>query len=194
MVPLLGLPQVRFVFPHAPQRPVTINMGLIMPAWYDIRSLGGGEGAEDKEDVCESARQVEALLGREAERGVQPSRIVLAGFSQGGAVALHVGTRYGKSLRGIMVLSGYEVLSATREAEAAPANRGTPLLFCHGTFDPLVSLGRGRQAYEAHAHPGRPAEWHEFPVAHEVSLEEIRVVGDWLRARFAASPAPSAER
>jgi len=190
IVPLLELPRVRFVFPHAPARPVTINAGIVMPAWYDILRLAGGEGgAEDEAGVRASAHLIEALLLREEQLGVPPHRIVLAGFSQGGAMALHVGTRYPRPLLGIMVLSGYEVLVRTREAEQTAANRVTPLLACHGRLDPLVPLARGRGAYEAHAH-GRPAEWHEFPIAHEVSLDEIAAIRGWLHARFSPDGAP----
>jgi phospholipase/carboxylesterase len=99
-------------------------------------------------------------------------------------MALHMGTRYPRTLRGIMVLSGYEVLSPTREREETPANRTTPMLFCHGTADPLVPIAAGRLAYEAHAQPERPAEWHEFPMAHEVSPAELTVIRQWLGARF----------
>ena len=186
IVPLLDLPDVRFVFPNAPARPVTINGGMVMPAWYDILTLGGPGPGERAPDVRQSAGLVEALIEREERRGVASSRIVLAGFSQGAAMALHVGIRYRRPLLGMMVLSGYEVLAETREAEAGAANRATPILFCHGTQDPLVAVGRGRQAYRAHAIPERPTEWHEFPIAHEVSLPEIAVVRDWLEARFAS--------
>jgi len=181
IVPLLELPSVRFVFPHAPRRGVTINGGLIMPAWYDIRFLGGGGEAAD--GVRESAAHVEALLEREQERGIPASRLVLAGFSQGGAVALFAGTRYGKALAGILVLSGYELLAATRDAEAAGTNRATPMLFCHGRYDPMVPLSGGRLAYEACA-VGRTAEWHEFEMAHEMTLDEVGVVRDWLHGVF----------
>jgi phospholipase/carboxylesterase len=184
IVPLLGLPAVRFVFPNAPARPVTINGGMVMPAWYDILALGGPGPGERAPDVRQSARLIEALLEREEQRGVPSPRIVLAGFSQGAAMALHVGTRYPRPLLGIMVLSGYQVLAETREAEASPANRTTPILFCHGTQDPLVAVGRGRQAHRAHASPERPTEWLEFPIGHEVSPAEIAVIRDWLKARF----------
>lgn len=184
VVPLLGLPDVRFVFPNAPARPVTINGGMVMPAWYDVVSLGGPGPGEPADDVRRSARLIEAVLEREEKRGVASSRIVLAGFSQGAAMALHMGTRYPGPLLGIMVLSGYEVLAETREAEASPANRATPMLFCHGTQDPLVGIERGREAYRAYATPERQAEWHEFPVAHEVSPPEIAVIAGWLKARF----------
>jgi phospholipase/carboxylesterase len=127
---------------------------------------------------------VEALLEREEERGVPCSRIVLAGFSQGAAMALHVGTRFPRTLLGIMVLSGYEVLAETREAEASEANRATPMLSCHGIHDPLVGVDRGRAAYRAQALPGRKVEWHEFPIGHEVSPAEIAVIRAWLRGLF----------
>ncbi|HUG54424.1 MAG TPA: alpha/beta fold hydrolase [Vicinamibacteria bacterium] len=190
IVPYLQLPQVRFVFPHAPSRGVTINQGLIMPAWYDIVSFGLPRGGEDEEDVRESAAMVEALVAREGERGVSADRVVLAGFSQGGAMALFTGTRYPKTLAGIMVLSGYEVLAHTREAEAAEANRRTPMLFCHGTHDPMVTVDRARAAFAAHEGPGRLAEWHEFPMAHEVAPAEIAVIRDWLAVRLGAAKAP----
>lgn len=182
VVPILGLPRARFVFPHAPRGPVTINGGMVMPAWYDIVAIGG-DGAKE-EDVRRSAKQLRALLEREEENGVPADRIILAGFSQGGAMALHVGTRYPRALRGIMVLSGYEVLPQTRAREETPANRTTPMLFCHGTADPLVPISAGRLAYQAHAHPERPAEWHEFLMAHEVSPSELTVIRQWLGARF----------
>jgi phospholipase/carboxylesterase len=188
VVPLLGLPDVRFVFPNAPARPVTINGGMVMPAWYDILSLGGPGPGERAPDVHDSAQLIEALLEREERRGVPSSHIVLAGFSQGAAMALYVGTRYPRRLRGIMVLSGYEVLAETRDAEANDANRTTPMLFCHGTLDPLVAVDRGRQAYRAYASPERGAEWHEFPIAHEVSPPEIEVIRLWLWGNFHAAP------
>jgi phospholipase/carboxylesterase len=184
LVPLLGLPRVRFVFPHAPRRPVTINGGLEMRAWYDLRSLGTSPDRHSAEDIRASAAQIEALLAREAERGVPPERTVLAGFSQGGAMTYFVGDRYRQALCGLMVLSAGEVLPDTREAEASPANRLTPLLVCHGTEDRLVDVARGRAAYHAHAASGRPAEWHEFEMAHEVSREEIDVLRRWLGERL----------
>ena len=184
IVPLLGLPDVRFVFPNAPSRPVTINSGMVMPAWYDIVALGGPRFGERAADVRASAREITAVLEREETRGTPASRIVLAGFSQGAAMALHVGTRFPRALLGIMVLSGYEVLAETREAEAGAANRATPMLFCHGTQDPLVGVDRGRAAYRVHAQPERKAEWHDFPIGHEVSAEEIEVIRAWLAGLF----------
>jgi phospholipase/carboxylesterase len=184
IVPHLQLPNVRFVFPHAPARGVTINGGLIMPAWYDILAMAT-QGAEDADDVRESAAMVESLIAREASRGVPAERVVLAGFSQGGAMALFVGTRQARPLRGMMVLSGYEVLARTREAETSDASRETPLLFCHGTYDPMVDLSRARDAFAAYGEGRREAQWHEFPMGHEVSAAEITVIREWLAARFA---------
>ena len=183
IVPMLGLPRVRFVFPNAPLRAVTINGGMVMPAWYDITALDR-EGGADATDVRASAAEVVALLAREKQRGVPAARTVLAGFSQGAAIALHAGVRHTETLAGILVLSGYEVLPETREAEAAPANRRTPMLFCHGTHDPLVPVERGRAAWKAHATPDREAHWREFPIAHQVSPEEIEVFAGWLRDRL----------
>jgi phospholipase/carboxylesterase len=184
IVPLLGLPRVRFVFPHAPQRGVTINGGLIMPAWYDILSLEG-QGPGDEAGIRASAAHVEALLAREEARGVARERIVLAGFSQGAAMALHVGLRSEKPLAGIMVLSGYEVLAERQAAEASAAARHTPVLFCHGLFDPVVRIERGREAYDVLVRAGQPAAWYAFPMGHEVCLEEIQVIRTWLGERFA---------
>jgi phospholipase/carboxylesterase len=186
IVPLLGLPRIRFVFPHAPRRPVALNGGMVMRAWYDVQALGTAP-RESAADVRASGALIDDLLAREAERGVPPERTVLAGFSQGGAMAYHVGDRHRQALRGVMVLSGYEVLAETREAEATPANRLTPLLCCHGTRDLLVDVSRGRAAYEAHAASGRPAAWHELPMGHEVSPQEIDVIRAWLRDRFPVS-------
>jgi phospholipase/carboxylesterase len=186
VVPMLGLPDVRFVFPHAPQHAVTINGGLIMPAWYDIRSLAGPE-RENPDHVRDSAQRIGALIERERQRGVPADRIVLAGFSQGAALALFVGVRHPETLAGIMVLSGLELLPETRAAEASAANRGTPVLFCHGSYDPTVDVGWAREAYAAYGE-GRPAEWHEFPIAHQMSLEEIDVIRGWLHARFPEAP------
>lgn len=183
VVPRLRRPRTRFVFPHAPRRPVSINMGLIMPAWYDIRTLGGPRD-DDERGIRDSQGHIEALLAREAERGVPAGRIVLAGFSQGGAMALHVGLRYPETLAGIMVLSAYELLPETRAAEASPANRSTPALVCHGTYDPMVPVLGGQAVRDVLAENGRPTEWHEFPMEHQLCLEEIEVIARWLEERL----------
>ena len=181
IVPHLGLPHARFVFPHAPNRPVTINGGLIMPAWYDI--TGAGPGGSNQRHIRETQEQIEAILERERET-FPASRIVLAGFSQGGAIVLHVGVRHAHPLAGIMVLSAYELQPENREGEADPANASTPMLFCHGSQDPLVPVTGGKAASETFSSPDREVEWHEFPIAHEVSMPEIEVIGEWLRRRL----------
>jgi phospholipase/carboxylesterase len=189
VVPMLECPDLRFVFPHAPQRPVTINMGLIMPAWYDIERLDSPRSHANPAHVTDSCGLVRALLEREQERGVPASRVVLAGFSQGGAIALHLGTRYEKALAGILVLSAYELFPDTREAESQAANAATPMLFCHGAYDPLIPIERARTAHAVHATPARRCEWHEYPMAHSLCVEEIGAIRDWLRGIFAPEPA-----
>ena len=188
IVPHLGLPRTRFVFPHAPQRAVTINMGLIMPAWYDITGLTPATFGAPERHVRESAAMVEALLERETERGVPASRTVLAGVSQGGAVAVFAGLRHAEALAGILALSAHDLLPETREAEMTPANAATAMLFCHGTYDPVVPVELGRAAYEACATAGRDARWLEFPIEHQVSMEEVKEVGAWLRERLELAP------
>lgn len=181
LVPYLAGPDVRFVLPDAPERAVTINGGYRMPAWYDILRMGES-GGEDEAQVRETSAVLAALVAREAERGVPASRVVLAGFSQGGAMALHAGTRHPEPLLGIVVLSGYEVCAASRALEETAANRATPMLFCHGTGDAMVDVERGRAAYEAH--PGPSRSWHEFPMGHEICEEEITLLRDWLAERI----------
>jgi phospholipase/carboxylesterase len=166
IVPYLRLPSVRFVFPHAPARPVTINAGYVMPSWYDIRSLDFLAGdREDRAQLDASAAEVDALLAREAERTEQ---LVLIGFSQGGATALHVGARSARHLAGVAVLSGYLVGADVPTGDAA-----TRFLFQHGRFDDVVPLFAGKQAYERVIAAGRPAAWREYALGHEVGPTEI---------------------
>ena len=170
---------VRFVFPHAPAIAVSINNGFVMPAWYDIRDLDL-RNRHDETGVRRSAAAIELLIDREHARGVPSSRIVLAGFSQGGAIALFAGLRHAERLAGIVGLSTYMVLADTTAAEAAPANRDTPILMCHGTRDPMVGLARGKSSMEALRAAGFAVDWHEYPMQHEVVLEEIALVGEFL--------------
>jgi len=181
IVPLLNAPpNVRFVFPHAPSIAVTINGGFVMPAWYDILEMGLGRRV-DEAGLLRSAGQVEALLARERERGVPPERIVLAGFSQGGAVALYLGLRYPERLAGLMGLSTYLVCDGELEEERSPANTDVPVLQAHGTVDPMVPCDLGRAARERLTGLGYAVEWHDYPMGHEVCPQEIEVVGGWLR-------------
>ena len=147
LVPMLGLPArlaLRFVFPHAPQRPVTINMGLRMRAWYDVVSLGGGE--EDAAGIRASQGLLETLIAREKTRGIEVRRIVLAGFSQGGAIALQTGLRHAERLAGILALSTWLPLAATLEAERHAINRDLPIFMAHGTHDEMIALERAARS------------------------------------------------
>jgi len=182
IVPELGLPArpaIRFVFPHAPLRPVTINQGHVMRAWYDIRALAGVR-REDETGVRQSAQQVEALIERERQRGIAPGRLVLAGFSQGGAMALHVGLRYHERLAGVLALSCYLPLAATLAAEASAANRAVPIFWAHGVHDPMIPLAMAEQGRQQVAALGYPIEWHQYPMPHSVCAEEIADVARWL--------------
>lgn len=186
IVPMLGQPRLRFVFPHAPAQPVTINGGFVMPAWYDILTLDRSPDRESEPDIRRSAELVEALLQREKDRGVPAERIVLAGFSQGAAMAMHVGLRHAESLAGLLVLSGYRVLADRLEAERSEANRAVPMLLCHGTQDPMLPIDLGHEARDhlRETMPQADIRWHEFPIGHEVSVPEIEHVAAWLAERF----------
>jgi phospholipase/carboxylesterase len=188
VVPELHLPArpgVRFVFPHAPMRPVTINGGSVMRAWYDIRDAGGVR-REDAGGVRASQKAIEALIQREKARGVPAASIVLAGFSQGGAMALHTGLRHAERLAGVMALSCSLPLADTVAAEGAPANRDVPIFMAHGTHDPMIPMARARRAYETLTGLGYRVEWHEYPMPHSVCPEEIADITAWLGKVFAA--------
>ena len=182
IVPELDVPDtlgIRFVFPHAPMRPVTINAGYVMRAWYDVRD-DRGERREDAEGVRDSQAKIEALIVRERARGVAAPRIVLAGFSQGGVLALHTGLRHAERLAGILVLSCFLALPDTLAAEASAANRDVPIFMVHGTRDPLIPLARSRRSRDALQALGYGVEWHEYPMPHAVCPEEIADVAAWL--------------
>jgi len=182
IVPELGLPParaLRFIFPHAPVRAVTINNGMRMRAWYDIAAADLNNRA-DISGVRQSTDQVEALIAREKGRGVAAAHIFLAGFSQGGAIALYAGLRHAERLAGILALSTYLVQADRLPAEAAAANRDVPIFMAHGTADPVVRFEWGlasRRALEAN---GNPVEWHQYPIEHSLCLEEVRAIGAWL--------------
>ncbi|MFV8834962.1 alpha/beta hydrolase [Aquisalimonas sp.] len=183
IVPELRLPAglpVRFVFPHAPVRPVTLNGGMSMRAWYDIIALGGN-AQQDADGIRDSEQKVHALIRRENERGIPSERIVLAGFSQGGAIALHTGVRYPERLAGIMGLSTYLPLSETVEAERSDANAGTPVLMAHGTEDPVLPVQMGANSRAQLDGMGYSVEWHDYPMQHQVCLEEIQAISAWLQ-------------
>jgi phospholipase/carboxylesterase len=182
IVPELGLPPapaLRFVFPHAPVRAVTINNGMRMRAWYDIAAADLNNRA-DIAGVRQSTEQVEALIAREKARGVPAARIVLAGFSQGGAIALYAGLRHAERLAGILALSTYLVQVDKLPAEAAAANRDAPIFMAHGTADPVVRFEWGVASRRALEGNGNPVEWHQYPIEHSLCLEEVRAIGAWL--------------
>ncbi|MFN9187193.1 MAG: alpha/beta hydrolase [Betaproteobacteria bacterium] len=176
----LGVPPARFVFPHAPTMPVTINGGYVMRAWYDI--LGTDlVRREDEAGLRSSQAAIEALLGREMARGIAPGRIVLAGFSQGGAVTLQVGLRQTEPLAGLVVLSSYLPLAAQAAAERHEGSRSVPIFMAHGTQDPVVPLARGTAARDQLQQLGYAVEWHEYPMPHSVCAEEVEAIAAFLR-------------
>jgi len=181
-IDLTGAPGIRFVFPHAPTRPVTINNGHVMRAWYDI-SYGDLEGNTRKADeagVRESQAQIGQLIARENERKIPANKIVLAGFSQGGAIALQTGLRYADTLAGVMALSTYLPLAESFAQEATPANAKTSVFMAHGTQDPVVPYAMGKSSHDRLQQAGYAIEWHDYPMEHSVCLEEITDIGRWL--------------
>jgi phospholipase/carboxylesterase len=180
IVPELGLPKstaVRFIFPHAPVQPVTINGGARMRAWYDVTN----DGQQDAAGIRASQARVEALIARERERGISPASIVLAGFSQGGAVALQTGLRYPERLAGILALSCYLPLPETLEQEVSQTNRDGPIFMAHGTQDPVIPLSWAMRSRDRLKALGYVIEWREYPMPHSVCAEEIADIGSWLR-------------
>ncbi|HEX5044957.1 MAG TPA: alpha/beta fold hydrolase [Candidatus Polarisedimenticolaceae bacterium] len=189
VVPLLGLPPghgVRFVFPHAPSRPVTVNGGMVMPAWYDIRGLDLGQNP-DAHGIESSSRLIRTLLEREVERGIPAERIVLGGFSQGGAMALQVGLTHRERLAGLLGLSCYLPLPDRVRGEEAQANRSTPIFMGHGTDDDIVPVERGEASQTFLRQAGYPVEWKTYPMAHQVDAQEIVDVGEWIGERLLES-------
>lgn len=170
---------VRWVFPRAPERPVTINGGHRMRAWYDILGTDLVK-REDEAGLRESFAQVHALLDREVARGVPAQRIVLGGFSQGCAVALGAGLRYGQRLAGLVGMSGYLPLAETTAAERRDANALTPVFLAHGRQDNVVPLARGAASRDLLLAQGQPLAWHDYPMQHAVCLEEIQALQQWL--------------
>ena len=180
------LPPTRFVFPHAPERAVTINGGYVMRAWYDILGTDFSGRREDAAGVVESAAQVEALIARENARGIPDSRIVLAGFSQGGAIALYTALRHPQRLAGVLALSTYLPLADRFAAGAAAANRDVPIFMAHGVADPVVPHDFGRRSADFLAAAGYPLAWRSYRMEHSLCLDEIRDIEDWLARVLAA--------
>ncbi len=189
IVPELRLPAelgIRFVFPNAPIRPVTVNGGMQMRAWYDVLSMDLPR-QEDPDGVYDSERAIYALLEREKKCGVPAERIVLAGFSQGGAMALHTGLRYPDRLAGILALSCYIPLANKLHSERRPANQQTPIFMAHGDYDTVIPMRYGQQSAELLESLGYRVEWQDYGMGHEVCWEEIRDVAGWLARVLAVS-------
>ena len=179
-------PAIRFVFPHAPVRAVTINGGARMRAWYDIRDFDLANRA-DHEGVAESVAQVELLIAREAERGIAPQRLLLAGFSQGGAITLAAGIARARPLAGLIALSTYLPMTPQQaQSMLTPEAPSQPVFMAHGQFDPVVPYVGGDMSANALRSLGFDVQWHRYPMQHAVCAEEIRDLGDWMSARFAA--------
>jgi phospholipase/carboxylesterase len=192
IVPELRLPEglvLRFVFPHAPVRPVTLNGGMSMRAWYDIFSLDR-DGPVDEEGIRASGEILNDLIQREQDRGIAADRIVVAGFSQGGAIALHVALRYPQRLAGLMALSTYLPLMSSFDAEVVhneeAANQDISILMAHGSFDPVLPMQMGTTSAELMTKAGFNIEWHDYPMAHAVCGEEIAHIRDWLLKVYSA--------
>ena len=181
---------LRFVFPHAPVRPVTINGGIPMRAWYDVMSLDRS-GPQDEAGIRDSAETLKRLIEREHDRGVDYDRVVLAGFSQGGAIAMHTAMRFPEKLAGLMALSTWMPLEATIDGEVmqSPESqpRDLPVLMAHGSFDPMLPIAVGQHARDIMQKAGFDVQWHEFPMAHAVCAEEIAEIRRWLLSILANS-------
>jgi len=176
-------PALRFVFPHAPVQPVTINNGMPMRAWYDIVGFDL-TAKQDEAGVRASIGEVEALITRENERGVPTDRIMLAGFSQGGAIALAAGLRHADKLAGVIALSTYMPIHTTFAPERSAANADTPIFWGHGTADPVVVMQRGVDSRDLLQSLGYVVDWHTYPMAHAVCAEEIADLRQWLGQRL----------
>ncbi len=186
VVPMLGMQEIaatRFVFPHAPVRPVTMNGGMRMRAWYDIKSISVSRD-QDEEGIDHSAGLIRALIDLGVSRGIPSSKIVLAGFSQGGAVATHVALRYPHKLAGLMVLSAYLLYPHRLASALHRSNSDTPVFVGHGNLDPVVPVNMGRDLARRLEALQLPVEWHEYAMPHSVIEEEILDIGAWLRARL----------
>jgi phospholipase/carboxylesterase len=170
---------IRFVFPHAPMIPVTVNNGYVMRAWYDV-SFDGLERRIDENGIRASQRLIENLIERERSRGIPARRIVLAGFSQGGAITLQTGLRHTEALAGLMVLSSYLPLPATLEGERSAANAQVPIFMAHGSYDPVIDISLARRSAARLAQLGYAVQWHDYPMQHSVCAEEIAHIRDWL--------------
>jgi len=175
-------PHIRFMFPHAPMRPVSINNGLVMRAWHDYDLTSSNSAfRENMASLRDSQGAIEALIDREKRRGIVPQNILLAGFSQGGALALQTGLRYPEKLAGIMALSCYLPASQTLAAEAHQANSATSIFMAHGSLDNIIPMTLAAASRRQLLESGYTVEWHEYPMAHAVCKDEIIDIGEWLK-------------
>ena len=184
IVPELRLPadiSLRFIFPHAPVQPVTINGGMAMRSWYDIVSFDS-EGRADRAGVLESSDLLQGLIAREIERGIAPEKIVVAGFSQGGAVAIHTALQTEHPIAGLMALSTYMALPD--DAASAVSRKDLPIFMAHGSFDPVLRMEWGRSSADKLIEAGYAVDWHEYPMAHAVCPQEIADISRWLSAIY----------
>ncbi len=170
---------IRFIFPHAPVRPITINQGYRMRGWYDITSLDIAN-RDDETGIIESSNILTRLCDEQVEQGITPERIIVAGFSQGGAIALYAGLRYASALGGIMALSTYLPMQQRLQQEATAANRNTPVFMAHGQHDDVVALQFGLQTYTLLQQQGYRLQWQDYAMGHSVCMEEISDISDWL--------------
>jgi len=177
---------IRFVFPHAPMKPVTINNGYVMRAWYDITGAKF-DSAEDETGIRETHQAIDALIDNELQRGIAANKIVLAGFSQGGAIALHTGLRQKNKLAGILALSCYLPLADTMPAESQSVNATIPIFMAHGLHDAVVPMSLAATSRDKLRHANYSLEWHEYPMDHTVCLQEIQDMDNWLHNIFLPS-------
>lgn len=187
IVPELHLPEglgVRFIFPHAPLRAVTINGGMQMRAWYDVRHMDL-RLQEDADSIIDSAEITGNYIDAEIAGGIPADKIILAGFSQGGAIALYTGLRYPEKLAGLLALSAYMPLPARLASEAHEANKTVDIMMVHGIYDPVIPEVAGNQSCELLQQLGYQVNWRTYPMQHAVCLEEIRDISDWLKLRLA---------
>jgi phospholipase/carboxylesterase len=183
---LAGCPPIRFIFPHAPSIPVSVNGGYVMPAWYDLLGMDL-VSKQDVQGIQKSEAAVRALIANEVARGIPTERIVLAGFSQGCAMALHTALRLPQKIAGVMALSGYLPLADRFADERDAANATTPIFMAHGSQDPVVVLARGEDSRDALVALGHPVQWHTYPMPHSVHPKEIADISDFLRQVLGAT-------
>jgi len=186
LIPQLQLPPepgIRFVFPHAPYRPITLNNGYEMRGWYDLQSLDIGQ-QQDEAGIRASSSELEALIQQEIERGIKPQRIILAGFSQGGAIALHTGLRYPQALGGIMALSTYIPIAETLDAEISAVAEQLPVFMAHGRQDDILAFEVGQRSRDRLSLINSNIEWHEYDMAHSLCMDELLHIRQWLLQRL----------